>query len=60
MMGEGAGETVTLGTGVGATAGGDLTENKRSSGSGEAGRWKDDFPDMNTSISLWEGSCRLY
>ena len=59
-MGEGAGETVTLGTGVGATAGGDVTENKRSSGSGEAGRWKDDFPDMNTSISLWEGSCRLY
>ena len=27
-MGEGAGETVTLGTGVGATAGGDVTENK--------------------------------
>ena len=59
-MGEGAGETVTFGTGVGATAGGSLAGNKRSLGSGEAGRWKVDFPDMNTSISLWEGSCRLY
>jgi len=49
---EGAGELDVLGRGVGGTAGTGFTENSRSSGSGEAGRRKVDFPAMNTSISL--------
>ena len=53
---EGAIEEET-GSGFGDTAGAAFTENKRSSGSGEAGRWKVDFPVMNISISLCEGSC---